>query len=167
MSPEIVVLESRHRKKDFCCGKETLDQYLHFQAGQDVKRKLSACFVAVVPGSSLIQGYYTLSNYSLPLEGIPDYQKRKLPRSYSSIPMTLLGRLAVDQRFQGQGLGRLLLTDALYRSLTASKIMGSFALVVDPLDVGAENFYSKYGFIKLPDSGKMILALQTVIKLFR
>lgn len=166
MTTEIVVLESKHRKKDFSSGKEMLDHYLHFQAGQDVRKKLSACFIALEPGNSLIQGYYTLSNYGLPLEGFTEHQKKKWPKSYSSIPVTLLGRLAVDQRFQGQGLGRLLLMDALHRSYTASEIIGSFAVVVDPLDEEAENFYAKYGFIKLPDSGKMFMAMQTIIKIF-
>lgn len=143
-----------------------LDHYLHFQAGQDVRKKLSACFIAAEPGSSLIQGYYTLSSYGLPLEGIPEHQKKKLPKSSSSIPVTLLGRLAVDQKFQGQGLGRLLLMDALHRSYTASEIIGSFAVVVDPLDKEAEIFYAKYGFIRLPDSGKMLIAMPTISKLF-
>ena len=57
--------------------------------------------------------------------------------------------------------------DALHRSYTASEIIGSFAVVVDPLDEEAENFYAKYGFIKLPDSGKMLIAMQTIVKLFR
>ncbi|HNR08635.1 MAG TPA: GNAT family N-acetyltransferase [Saprospiraceae bacterium] len=167
MDTETVLLGSRHRKTDFLCGKVQLDHYLHHQAGQDVKRKLAACFVSVDPVNERIRGYYTLSNYSLPLAGWPEQIKKKLPKSYLAIPVTLLGRLAVDHRYQGQGLGEWLLLDALYRSYTSSEIIGSLGVVTDPLDIEAENFYTKYGFIKLPDSGKMFIAMQTIIQLFQ
>ncbi len=160
------LLASKHKRKEFSCGKELLDHYLYHQAGQDVKRKLSACFILEDAASRLIQGYYTLANNSIPLAWVPSDFQKKLPPSYSSIPTTLLGRLAIDQRFQSKGIGKLLLLDALYRSYEISKTMGSFAVVVDPLDEEAETFYSKYGFLKLPDSGKMFLAMQTIRYLF-
>lgn len=160
------ILGAKHNKKAFCCGKELLDNYLHHQAGQDVKRKLSACFVINDAETKLIQGYYTLSNSSIPLNAVPHGFRQKLPKTYTFIPVTLLGRLAVDNRFQGKGTGKLLLIDALKRSFEAAKNIGSFAVVVDPLDKEAEAFYEKYGFIKLPDSGKMFLAMQTVKTLF-
>lgn len=159
-------LNSSHRKKEFNCGKEMLDNYLHRQASQDIKRKLSACFVLSDKANSLIQGYYTLSNNSIPMEMVPDIFKKQLPKSYSSIPTTLLGRLAVDSNYQGQGAGKTLLIDALKRSFIISKNIGSFAVIVDPLDETSEKFYAKYGFIKLPDSGKMFLPMKTINKLF-
>jgi GNAT superfamily N-acetyltransferase len=164
----IEILSPHHRKLTigFSCGKTILDTYLKTQAGQDVKRKLSACFVFVDEPTGLIQGYYTLSNNGIPLGLIPDKYKNKLPVSYSSIPATLLGRLAVDERFQGAGIGKMLLMDALNRSYEISKSVGSFAVVVDPLDEEAERFYTKYGFILLPDSQKMFLPMKTVGKLF-
>jgi len=70
--------------------------------------------------------------------------------------------LAIDNRFQKQGIGKLLLIDALKRSYEISKSIGSFAVVVDPIDNDAEQFYHKYGFIKLPDSGKMFLPMNTI-----
>jgi len=160
------VLNPMHKKKEFSCGKQMLDNYLHRQANQDVKRKLSACFVIEETKSGLIKGYYTLANNSLPLNMMPAILQKNLPKSYSSIPTTLLGRLAIDSRFQGKGLGKLLLIDALHKSYEISKTLGSFAVVVDPLDKDAEKFYEKYGFIKLPDSGKMFLAMQTIKSLF-
>lgn len=159
-------LNSGHRKNEFSCGKEMLDNYLHRQANQDIKRKLSACFVIIDQETNLLKGYYTLANNSIPQEIIPEEYKKKLPKSYSSIPATLLGRLAIDSRFQGKGIGKLLLIDALKRSYEISKTIGSFAVVVDPLDIDAERFYSKYGFIKLPDSGKMFLPMTTIRELF-
>jgi GNAT superfamily N-acetyltransferase len=159
-------LDSHNRKKEFSCGKEDLDKYLHQQAGQDIRRKLSACFVMTAPKNGLLKGYYTLSNNIIPLELVPDKFRKKLPKSYISIPATLIGRLAVDYRFQGKGIGRLLLIDALKRSYDASLKIGSFAVVVDPIDQEAETFYSAYGFINLPDSGKMFLPMKTISELF-
>ena len=160
-------LNSTHKKSNFSCGKEMLDVYIHNQANQDVKRKLSACFVINEKETNLIKGYYTLSNNSIPSKSVPNQIQKKLPRSYESIPTTLLGRLAIDNRFQGQGIGKLILIDALKRSYEISKTIGSFAVIVDPIDQDAENFYEKYGFIKLPDSGKMFLPMKTISQLFK
>lgn len=162
------ILSNSHRKLKlgFSCGKEFLDTYLKTQASQDVKRKLAACFVSLHIETGLIQGYYTLSNNSIPLDIVPDSFKNQLPSSYHSIPTTLLGRLAVDQRFSGIGVGKMLLIDALKKSYEISKSIGSFAVVVDPLDDDAKNFYTKYGFIVLPDSRKMFLAMKTIERLF-
>ncbi len=159
-------LNSSHNREDFFCGKESLDNYLKSQATQDVKRKLSACFVMTTHESNLITGYYTLSNNSVALNLIPSIMRDKLPQSYKNIPATLLGRLAVSIDYQRQGAGRLLLFDALSRCYSTSKIIGSFAVIVDPLDKEAVDFYEKYGFIKLPDNGKMFLPMKTIEQLF-
>jgi len=159
-------LNSAHRKKEFSCGKEMLDDYLHKQANQDIKRKLSACFVLNDKETNLLKGYYTLSNSSIAQELIPSKFQKKLPNSYTTIPTTLLGRLAIDHRFQKQGVGKLLLIDALKRSYEISKEIASFAVVIDPIDEEAERFYDKYGFIKLPDSKKMFLPMNTIKGLF-
>jgi predicted GNAT family N-acyltransferase len=159
-------LNSKHRKKEFSCGKEMLDNYFQKQANQDIKRKLSACFVLNDKETDLVKGYYTLAQNSLDQNLIPTQFQKKLPNSYKSIPTTLLGRLAIDNRFQGKGVGKLLLIDALRRSYEISKSIGSFAIVVDPIDEDAKQFYAKYGFIKLPDSGKMFLPMNTIKTLF-
>ncbi|EIJ38012.1 acetyltransferase [Galbibacter orientalis DSM 19592] len=159
-------LNSKHKKSEFSCGKEMLDTYIQKQANQDVKRKLSVCFVINEIETNLIKGYYTLSNTSVSSDFIPNQIRNKLPKAYNSIPATLLGRLAIDNRFQGQGIGKYLLIDALKRSYEISKTIASFAVVVDPIDQDAENFYNKYGFIKLPDSGKMFLPMKTISQLF-
>lgn len=157
---------SSHNRNDFSCGKEILDIYFKTQANQDIKRKLSSCFVLVDKVTSAHTGYYTLSNSSIPLDLIPDQIRKKLPKSYKNIPATLLGGLAVDLNYQGKGVGKILLIDALKRSYEISQIIGSFAIIVDPLDEAAEEFYLKYGFIKLPDSGKMFLTIKTIEFLF-
>jgi ribosomal protein S18 acetylase RimI-like enzyme len=161
-------LNALHNRTAFFSGNEMLDIYLKTQANQDINRKLSTCFVlADEENNSIIKGYYTLSNNSISLDLVPDNIQKKLPKSYKSIPTTLLGRLAVAMEYQGQGIGRILLVDALKRSYEISKIIGSFAVVVDPIDQAAEEFYKKYGFIKLPDSGKMFLTTKTIEQLFQ
>jgi GNAT superfamily N-acetyltransferase len=159
-------LDSKHNRENFSCGEDLLDNYFWRQAKQDVKRKLSSCFVFIDEGSNQIKGYYTLSSNSISNKLMPENFKRKLPKSYTSLPAILLGRLAIDKTFQGKGIGKLLLIDALKRCLETSDSIGAFAVIVDPLDDDAEKFYGKYGFIKLPDSGKMFLPMKTIVELF-
>ena len=163
MSFQIIPLNSTHRKTDFECGKNLMDDYFHKQASQDIKRRLAACFV--LAEDTLVKGYYTLSNSSIQKELLPEEIQKKLP-SYSNLPVTLLGRLAVDKRFHKKGLGEIMLIDALKRSLEVSTSIGSMAVIVDPLDDDARKFYSKYGFILLPDSGKMFLSMKAIKVLF-
>ena len=159
-------LDSRHNRNNFSCGKDLLDNYFLRQAKQDVKRKLSACFVLIDRETDRISGYYTLSSSSISNDLIPDSFKEKLPKSYLSIPTILLGRLAIDRDFQGKGIGKILLIDSLKRCFDTSDSIGAFAVIVDPLDKESERFYNKYGFIKLPDSGKMFLPMKTIKELF-
>jgi GNAT superfamily N-acetyltransferase len=166
MKPFTEVLNKNHVYDDFTCGEELLDNYLKRQASQDVRKKLAACFVLAAKESNVIQGYFTLSNNSIPQELIPEDLKKHFPKSYLSIPATLLGRLAVDKNFKGKGIGELLLLDALKKSYEISKVIGSFAVVTDPINEKAEKFYLKYGFQKLPDSGKMFLPMKTISQLF-
>jgi len=164
MSVKIGLLNASLNKKDFSCGKQMLDNYLHSQASQDVKRKL--CVVFALFEETVIKGYYTLSNASVPAELMPEALRKKMPGSYKSLPVTLLGRLAVDIKFKGQGLGSILLLDALKRSFAvAGESLGSIGVVVDPLDEAAVAFYQKFGFILLPGSGKMFLPMADIAQL--
>lgn len=160
------LLNGSFDKKTFCCGKSSLDHYLHTQASQDMKRKISAVFVLPDEKNNRIKGYYTLSNDGISRQVLPDVILKKMPKSYENLPITLLGRLAVDERYVGKGLGKLLLVDALMRSYTvSSSAIGSMAVIVDPLDEEAEKFYLKYGFIKLPTGGRMFLPMHVIEKL--
>lgn len=78
----------------------------------------------------------------------------------------LLGRLAIDKKHQGKGIGKILLIDALKRSYEISQKIGSFALVVDPMDEESESFYKKYDFLTLPDSGIFFITIRTLNVLF-
>ena len=164
MSFITVPLDSSHKKENFCCGKPLLDAYLHKQAKQDVKRRLSACFI--LPDGNEIKGYYTLSTAAIERSLLPQEIIKKLPPSYSDLPAILLGRLAVSKSYQGQGLGEMILMDALKRSYFTSLQVGSMTVIVDPLDKEAVKFYEKYDFISLPDSGKMFLPMATIASLF-
>lgn len=165
MSMEMVPLNSSHKKGSFRCGKELLDSYLHTQAKQDVKRKLAGCFI-LADDANNVKGYYTLSSTAIPRDTIPEELRKKLPPSYKDLPATLLGRLAVDINYQGQRIGEFLLIDALKKSYELSDKIGSIAVIVDPIDEAAVKFYLKFGFVLLPDSGKMFLSMTAISELF-
>jgi len=159
-------LNSNHIRKNFSCGKSILDDYIKIQARQDIKRKLATCFVLANEDNNVI-GYYTLSNTSIERGTLPDEIIKKLPPSYKNLPATLLGRLAVDKNYTGKKIGEFLLIDAMKKcSIVAKLSIGSMALIVDPIDETASAFYTKYGFILLPDSGKMFLPMQTINQIF-
>lgn len=168
MTYSIIPLEADHIRSAFSCGKELLDNYIIKQARQDMKRRLSVVFVLTANDNDKeVVGYYTLTNDSIDKSLLPEDVSKKMPPSYSSLPVTLLGRLAVDHKHQGKKLGEKLLINALQRSSAISKTeMGSMAVVVDPLDKEAVSFYEEYGFILLPDRGRMFLPMKTIDKLF-
>src|SRR5690606_17287356 len=104
------------------------------------------------------------STSSIELNDIPAPLKNSL--KYNEIPVVILGRLAVDLGSQGNKIGQTLLIDALKRILEISSVIGNHAVIVDPINIAAEKFYSKYGFIKLIDSNRMFLPIKTIIALF-
>lgn len=160
-------LSSRHDRSKFHSNNQLLDNYFIKQANQDIKRKLAACFVMVDASDTKCTAYYTLSSSSIHKDLIPESFSKRLPGSYKSIPVILIGRLAVDHHEQGKGIGRLILIDGLKRCNDISGTIGAFAVVVDPIDDRAIQFYLKYGFIQLPDSGKMFLPMKTIQQLFQ
>jgi ribosomal protein S18 acetylase RimI-like enzyme len=135
-------LSSSHDRTAFSCGVPALDRYLRELATQDVRRRVSNCFVALDP-SGKIAGYYTFAATSLPLTEFPSDQAKRLPR-YPSFPACLAGRLVVDQRFRGRGLGSQLIVDAIARAVRAEPAI--FALIVDAKDEVALGFYEHLGF---------------------
>ena len=162
--PDIVLLEKTHKRDEFNCEIPSLNSYIKTQVSQDIKKKLATCFVTANEKKEVI-GYYTLTSHSLGRDIIPKKYLKKLPVNYSA-PVILLGRLARHISQRGTGLGEHLLIDALIRSYTVSaKTVGAMAIVADPIDSYVETFYAKYGFIKLPESGKMFLPMKVVEQL--
>lgn len=142
-----------------------LDRYLHAQARQDVEKNLAVVFILKSDGKT-IAGYYTLSQYSVRMDTIPEEIAKKLTR-YPEIPATLIGRLAVSSVFRGQGLGELLLMDALRRCLSLSGKAASWAVIVDAKEESGESFYKKYSFVPLPKvPRRWFLTMATIEKLF-
>ena len=145
-SLRIEPLSADHDRSRFVSGSDALDRYFKEQASQDIKRRIATCFVAVDVATQDVAGYYTLTAASVALNALAPEIVKKLPR-YPVVPAVLLGRLAVARARQGQGLGGVLLADALKR--TARAEVGVFAMVVDAKDETAQRFYEHYGFTLL------------------
>ena len=143
----VEALGPQHDRSSFVSGAEALDRYVRSQAGQDARKNIAAPFVLVLPDGA-IGGYHTLSATGVKLTEFPADITRKLPRC-PLVPATLLGRLAVDQNYQGRGYGRFLLADALLRAVRSE--IASFAVVVDAKDEAARRFYGCESFLVFPD----------------
>jgi ribosomal protein S18 acetylase RimI-like enzyme len=135
-------LGAAHNRKEFTCGVAALDRYLQELAMQDVRRRVSNCFVAC-DSAGMIAAYYTFAATSFPLSDLPPEETKRLPR-YGVLPAGLIGRLAVDQHCCGQGLGGALVIDAVRRAAGADPAI--FALVVDAKDETAVAFYEHLAF---------------------
>ncbi len=158
----VVPLGDGHRRSGFTCGVESLDTYLHTQAGQDMRRHANAVFVLVAEAApDTVIGYYTLCATALLPGDVPEVARKHIPR-YPLVSATLIGRLAVAADRHGQGLGTVLLVNALRRALASSETVGSSMVVVDALDEAAAAFYSAHGFVKLPDSLRLVLPMRAV-----
>jgi len=144
----VALPDASHDRASFNSDSVALNRYLKQQVTQDVRRRVTACFVAVTADNvQHIAGYYTLASSSVLLNDLPAATGRKLPR-YPSVPVVRMGRLAVATTFKGAGLGAALLADALGRAARAE--IAAYALVVDAKDDAAASFYRHHGFIALP-----------------
>lgn len=142
-------------RKSFDCGNQALNQYITTQASQDIKRNLTRCFVASpINQSQTIAGFYTLGAFSVSVETMPEQYSNKLPRY--PVPCALLGRLAIDQNYQRQGLGKALLADAIKKLQKASEIMAVYALIVEAKDVHAVRFYRQFGLVNFQGEPKKL-----------
>ena len=161
----IAPLGKQHDRKSFDCGENSLTQYLHRYASQDIRRRVSRVFLASLPDAPRqVIGYYSLSAGSLEATALPGAFRRRLPRY--PVPVVLLGRLAVAESHQGMGLGSILLADALQRIAQASQVMAVYAVVVDALNGQATEFYRQFGFISLPGQLlKLFLPMDSVATL--
>jgi len=158
----IEVLASHHERSTFSCGVDGLDRYLRTQASQDVRRKANGVFILVEPKKpNFILGYYTLCATGLPRCGVPAAARKHVPR-YPLVSATLIGRLAVSEVRRGERLGTMLLADAVRRAYASAATIGSSMLVVDAISERAAAFYEGNGFVRLPDSMRLVLPMQTI-----
>jgi ribosomal protein S18 acetylase RimI-like enzyme len=155
-------LDDHHDRSRSGCGEEALDRYFKTQVTQDVRRRLTHCFVAVESTTGIVAGFYTLAATGIPMPDLPPEITKRLPR-YPSVPAARVGRLAVDLSFQGRGLGGALLADAGQRAISAD--IAIHALLVDAKNEQAVAFYEHHGFRRLASQPKtLFLPLATIEK---
>ncbi len=144
-------LDKSFDRTKFDCGSDLLNQFLKSKARQNQTAGFNRTFVAISSDDpkKTVLGFYSLSMGEVDLSSLPESLQKKLPRH--PVPVARMGRLAVDKSTKGQGLGKLLMVDAMIRIREASKLVGVYALLVDAKDDSAKAFYKKYGFIEFID----------------
>lgn len=151
-----------HLIKDFTCGLQELDIYLKERASQETKKNITAVYILHEEKSKIVIGYYTLSSYSIELVNLPETTIKRLPK-YPTLPVTLIGRFAVNSQFQGKNIGKHLLIDALVRSYKHSRNIASFAVFVDAKNEQSRSFYEKFGFKRsIVNSLKLYILMGTI-----
>jgi GNAT superfamily N-acetyltransferase len=151
-----------HDRAAFTCGVESLDAYLKTLASQDMRRKANAVFVLVpADAPATIAGFFTLCAHAISDGDVPEAARKWVPR-YPLVSATLIGRLAVGRDDQRRGLGSVLLASALRKAYDSASVVGSCMVVVDAIDDAAASFYEAHGFLRLPDSPRLILPIRTI-----
>ena len=154
MERAIVALEQFHNRSGFDCGVKELNTFLKKYSFQNQKSYISKTFVAVddeqrtTGNEKNVLGFYSLSTGQINSDVLPKEVKHpKYP-----VSIARLARLAVDLKYQGEGLGGLLLYDALQKVKLVSQVVGIFAVVADAKDAKAKSFYERYGFVSLQET---------------
>ncbi len=132
----------------FDCGVPELNEWLRYYAGQNQRLNRARTFLLLPAAndSRQVLGYFTLVNSQLS----PDHASAALNRKYPyPMPGTLLARVAIDRRYQGHGLGKRALIEAMRHTLIAMEHSASEVLILDAVDHRAAIFYSKVGFTPL------------------
>ena len=142
-----VSLTAKHETAQFCSGEESLDSWLRERALANMEAFASRTYVLCSANSNQVIGYYALCMGQIFSSEVVGSMRRNMPRQ---IPAVILGRLAIDEKWQGKGLGGALLQDAVQRSIRAAKEVSARLLIVHALSPEAESFYLHYGFARLP-----------------
>ena len=140
-----VLLAADHQINQFNCNIDSLNDWLKKRAYPN--QVSGASRIYVVLKEKVVIAYYCLASGALELSDAPSQVRRNMP---NPIPIAILGRLAVDQSFQGIGLGVALLQDALVRTAQAAGILGIRGLIVHAISIEAKTFYEHHGFIASP-----------------
>ena len=156
MQIQFQALQANHDTEGFTCGVDALDQWLKRIASQHISKGVSRTFVAIDPAKSTtpttpaqIIGYYSLTVAEIDTDKLPKDIAKKLPRR---VPLVLIGRLATALAARGQGIGALLLIDALKRIIRVANDVSVTLVLVDAKDDPAASFYQHFGFVPLPDN---------------
>lgn len=153
----VVPLDASHDLSQFSCGKPETDDWLRGYSLTNMGLGATRTYVTCEAGGSVVRGYHSLAASSIEFQKAPRKARKQLGRY--PIPVVLLARLAVDQRFQGRGAGAALLIDALRRSYAAAQIIGARGVLVDALDDDARAFYERYDFEPSPTNPYQLLLL--------
>lgn len=144
----IELLATHHRREGFDCGELALNQFLRQQAGQQQRKGFSKTYVTLADDDVSILGFVTVSVGQVATAQLPT--SLRLPRY--PVPILRVGRLAVDTRYQGQGMGQDLLAFALRLALEFSRQVGLYAVIVDAKHEQASAFYQQLGFLPTLDN---------------
>lgn len=156
-------LQRGDRVGSFDCGVNSLNAWFRTLALRNQEAGVSRTFVTFADDDS-IAGYYSLSSFTIARE-LTDGFGQGLP---DPIPATLIGRLAVDQRFRGVGLGASLLQDAVLRAVRVSLEVGCAAIITHTRDESVVPFYERFGFTRLEgDEHTLMLPMVDAIATLR
>lgn len=153
-------LTATHLVTEFDCGVDSLNEWLDKRAWKNQVLGVSRAFV--ITNGEIVIGYYCLSSAAIDRIELPKAKQRNMP---DPIPAILIGRLAVDLRYQGQKIGLSLLQDAICRIITASQSIGIAYILVHALDDAAKRFYELNGFVAIPEQPlTLFLSVATATK---
>jgi GNAT superfamily N-acetyltransferase len=157
----IELLEKHHDRDRFDCGSDALNQFLKQTARQHIQKGVSRTFVLVdTEQPEVIIGFFTLTLCEVRTEKLPTRFAKKYP---ARVPGVKLARLAVSKDCQRQGIGGVLLIEAMQRALIVAENAGGIGLFVDAKDEVAKAYYVRYGFVSLEDiSLELFLPLATI-----
>jgi len=141
------LLTTSHDCSGFNSGESVLDEWLQNRALNNLQAGASRTYVVCPKDSQKVVGYYALCMGQILNQHVTGSMRRNMPQY---IPAVILGRLAIDQTWQGNGLGRLLLADMVQRSLRASSEVSARLIIVHAISLSAEAFYLHHGFTRLP-----------------
>jgi len=142
------LMTAEHHVESFDCGKESLNHYLKRVALTNTAAGTARTYVTTSSEEAVVIGYYSLAAGSVEKAAVPERVSRGTPNH--PISVVLLARLAVDRRFQGNGMGKALLRDALIRAMAAAEVVGVRAVLVHAKDKEAARFYTQFGFTASP-----------------
>lgn len=154
-------IRKKHDREAFDCGEEALNEFLRRYARKSHELGGAKTFLAIDDAEDAVLGFYSLSPASVAYARTPEVTRRGLARH--DVPGFRLARLAVDRRFQGQGIGGQLLLAAGRRCLLASAEVGGVVLVIDAKNERVAEWYASYGALPLLDAPlTLLLPLATI-----
>lgn len=144
---------SKLQRREFGCGVASLDRWLATQAGQSMESRDAVTYLLLDEDSPLdddrprVAGYFCLSSGEVRRGEAPGSMATRAP---DRIPAVRMGRFAIDERYQGQGLGAELLSEALRSAVSAGRLIGARVMLVDAINEEAFAFYERFGFTPAP-----------------